>query len=86
MQLMEYGHVTKTTYPTEHLKNLPSSLGGHGCIFQQPHSHHADEDEEEPRLGKKRRKTAAKAAWGLKHFSFLSENFKQKDDNVCFHI
>ena len=81
-QRTEYGRLTKTTYPTEHPKNLPSGSGGHGRTFQQPHSRHADDEDEEPMPGKKRNKPAAKAAWRLKHFSFLSDSFKRKDDTT----
>ena len=76
MQHMEYGQLTKMTYPTEYPKNLPSGSGGHGPTFQQPRSHHTDDKDEEPRPGKKRSKPAANAEWRLKHLSFLSDSFK----------
>ena len=81
MQRTEYG-LTKTTYPSDHPKNLPSSSGGQGCTFTQPHSCHTDEDEEEPVVGKKWKKIAANAVWRLKHLSFLSDSFKWKDDTT----
>ena len=60
-QRTEYGRLTKTTYPSDHPQNLPSGSGGHGRT-----SSLADEAKEEPVVGKRRKKMAAKAEWRLK--------------------
>ena len=82
MQHTEYGRLTKTTYPSDHPRNLPSGSGGHGRTFKQARSCLADEAEEEPVVGKRQRKMAAKAEWRLKHFHFLSDSYRQKDDTT----